>query len=73
MCYSIRKYLWLTSLILGFNVIGLNAQTIKPKTQKTIQMPKPRVENQQHFDSLKSALDAKRLTRKQLHIPTIKK
>jgi hypothetical protein len=56
MCYLIRKYLWLTSLILGINVLVVNAQAIKPETQKTIQMPKPRVENQHHFDSLRISL-----------------
>jgi len=73
MCYSIRRFLWLISIILGFNVVGLNAQTIKPKNKRTNQMPKPRVENQERFDSLKAALDAKRLAKKQLNKSGIKK
>lgn len=65
--------MWLISIILGFNVVGLNAQTIKPKTKSTNQMPKPRVENQERFDSLKAVLDTKRMARKQLHESVKKK
>lgn len=55
-------------------ILFVSAQTNKPKPKKAdIQLPRPGVENQRQFDSLKNVLDQQRLGRKKGKNPKIKK
>ena len=68
MFYSAKKLLLLTSV--GVCFVEISAQTTKPEHRKVdIQMPRPGVDNQRQFDSIKNLLDQQRLTKKKWKNP----
>lgn len=72
MYFSIKRFWLLISLFTG--VLFVSAQSNKPKPKKiTIESPRPGVENQKQFDSIKNALDRQRFAKKKGKNPKIKK
>ncbi|NDC29522.1 MAG: hypothetical protein EBZ58_01010 [Bacteroidetes bacterium] len=70
--YSVKRLLLLISIVILGGLIS--AQNTKPKAKKTIkQFPRPGVENQHRFDSLKNMLDQQRWSRKEVKNPRLKK
>ena len=66
MYYSVKKSWWLINIVLFLFAIPVFAQQ-KPLVKKPTsvqQLPKPGVDNQHKFDSLKTYLDNKRKSRK---------
>ena len=70
--YSVKRLLLLISIVISGGLIS--AQNTKPKAKKIIkQFPRPGVENQNRFDSLKNMLDQQRWSRKKVKNPRFKK